>query len=62
MHGQYGAEPGGSPVERLIPAEESVMADRKYRIASIPGDGIGKEVVPEGLRVVEAAAGGSALS
>ena len=28
---------------------------RKYRIAAIPGDGIGKEVVPEGLRVLEAA-------
>ena len=27
-----------------------------HRIAAIPGDGIGKEVVPEGLRVVEAAA------
>ncbi|MBD5801896.1 D-malate dehydrogenase [Azoarcus sp. Aa7] len=27
-----------------------------HRIAVIPGDGIGKEVVPEGLRVVEAAA------
>jgi tartrate dehydrogenase/decarboxylase/D-malate dehydrogenase len=27
-----------------------------YRIATIPGDGIGKEVVPEGIRVVEAAA------
>src|SRR3954449_5615877 len=27
----------------------------KYRIATIPGDGIGKEVVPEGIRVVEAA-------
>ncbi len=27
------------------------------RIAVIPGDGIGKEVVPEGLRVLEAAAG-----
>ena len=26
-----------------------------YRIAIIPGDGIGKEVVPEGLRVLEAA-------
>ncbi len=26
-----------------------------YRIASIPGDGIGKEVVPEGIRVLEAA-------
>ncbi len=28
----------------------------KHRIAVIPGDGIGKEVVPEGLRVLEAAA------
>jgi len=27
----------------------------KHRIAVIPGDGIGKEVVPEGLRVLEAA-------
>lgn len=27
-----------------------------YRIAVIPGDGIGREVVPEGLRVLEAAA------
>lgn len=26
-----------------------------YRIATIPGDGIGKEVVPEGIRVLEAA-------
>ena len=26
-----------------------------YKIATIPGDGIGKEVVPEGIRVVEAA-------
>ena len=30
--------------------------DRTYRIASIPGDGIGKETVPEGLRVLDAAA------
>ncbi|MGE0005417.1 MAG: tartrate dehydrogenase [Parvibaculaceae bacterium] len=29
---------------------------RNYRIAVIAGDGIGKEVVPEGLRVLEAAA------
>jgi tartrate dehydrogenase/decarboxylase/D-malate dehydrogenase len=27
---------------------------KPYRIATIPGDGIGKEVVPEGLRVIEA--------
>ncbi len=29
--------------------------NRVYRIAVIPGDGIGKEVMPEGLRVLEAA-------
>jgi tartrate dehydrogenase/decarboxylase/D-malate dehydrogenase len=29
---------------------------RRYRIAVIPGDGIGKEVVPEGVRVLQAAA------
>jgi tartrate dehydrogenase/decarboxylase/D-malate dehydrogenase len=29
---------------------------RRYRIAVIPGDGIGREVVPEGVRVLEAAA------
>ena len=27
-----------------------------HRIAVIPGDGIGKEVVPAGMRVMEAAA------
>ena len=30
--------------------------DRTYRIAAIPGDGIGMETVPEGLRVLDAAA------
>jgi tartrate dehydrogenase/decarboxylase/D-malate dehydrogenase len=30
--------------------------NRVHRIAIIPGDGIGKEVVPEGVRVLEAAA------
>jgi len=29
--------------------------DKRHRIAVIPGDGIGKETVPEGLRVLEAA-------
>ncbi|HEY0565432.1 MAG TPA: tartrate dehydrogenase [Terriglobales bacterium] len=29
---------------------------KTYRIASIPGDGIGKEVVPEGIRVLQAGA------
>ena len=28
---------------------------KKYKIAVIPGDGIGTEVVPEGIRVLEAA-------
>ena len=28
---------------------------KKHKIAVIAGDGIGKEVVPEGIRVVEAA-------
>jgi tartrate dehydrogenase/decarboxylase / D-malate dehydrogenase len=32
------------------------QAKRIYKIAVIPGDGIGKEVVPEGVRVLEAAA------
>jgi tartrate dehydrogenase/decarboxylase / D-malate dehydrogenase len=31
-------------------------SNRTYRIAVIPGDGIGKEVVPEGVRVLEKAA------
>nr|WP_250809714.1 tartrate dehydrogenase [Neorhizobium tomejilense] len=33
----------------------SQKTNRIYRIASIAGDGIGKEVVPEGLRILEAA-------
>ncbi|RUM96991.1 tartrate dehydrogenase [Pseudaminobacter arsenicus] len=32
------------------------MTARQFRIAVIPGDGIGKEVMPEGVRVLEAAA------
>jgi isocitrate/isopropylmalate dehydrogenase len=27
---------------------------KNYRIAAIPGDGIGKEVLPEGIRVLQA--------
>ena len=33
-----------------------MATNRVYNVAVIPGDGIGKEVVPEGLRVLEAAA------
>jgi len=29
--------------------------EKRHRVAVIPGDGIGKEVMPEGLRVLEAA-------
>src|SRR6266478_5012751 len=38
--------------------------DKKFRIAVIPGDGIGNEVVPEGLRVLDrlAATSGGALA
>jgi tartrate dehydrogenase/decarboxylase/D-malate dehydrogenase len=32
------------------------QSNRRYKIALVPGDGIGKEVVPEGMRVLEAAA------
>ncbi|HEX5412208.1 MAG TPA: tartrate dehydrogenase [Terriglobia bacterium] len=34
---------------------------KTYRIALLPGDGIGKEVVPQAVRVLEAAADGFAL-
>ena len=30
--------------------------ERSYKIAALPGDGIGQETVPEGLRVLDAAA------
>jgi tartrate dehydrogenase/decarboxylase/D-malate dehydrogenase len=39
---------------RCVSVKEARM--KTHRIAVIPGDGIGKEVVPEGLRVLEAAA------
>ncbi|MBT2186810.1 tartrate dehydrogenase [Sphingobium nicotianae] len=32
-----------------------MTANRRYTVAVIPGDGIGKEVVPEGIRVLERA-------
>jgi tartrate dehydrogenase/decarboxylase/D-malate dehydrogenase len=35
---------------------EREMTRKTHRIAVIPGDGIGKEVMPEGLRVLQAAA------
>jgi len=29
------------------------MTDRRYSVALIPGDGIGREVMPEAVRVLE---------
>lgn len=37
-------------------SSSSSSSARSYRIAVIPGDGIGKETTPEGLRVLDAAA------
>ena len=37
-------------------AQRSASQTRPWRIAVIPGDGIGQEVMPEGVRVLEAAA------
>jgi tartrate dehydrogenase/decarboxylase / D-malate dehydrogenase len=36
--------------------ERRNMSNRIYDIAIVLGDGIGKEVMPEGVRVLEAAA------
>ena len=36
--------------------------NKTFHIAAIPGDGIGKEVMPEGIRVLQAAAGRFGLS
>jgi tartrate dehydrogenase/decarboxylase / D-malate dehydrogenase len=38
------------------------MSATNFRIAVIPGDGIGKEVVPEGIRVIDAAAARSGVT
>ena len=37
------------------------MTTKAYKIAVIPGDGIGKEVVPEAIRVLEGRGGSSIL-
>ena len=44
-----------APVDSIGQDERNVM--NRHRIAVIPGDGIGNEVVPEGIRVLEAVAG-----
>jgi tartrate dehydrogenase/decarboxylase/D-malate dehydrogenase len=35
---------------------QGAFTNRVYRVAVVPGDGIGREVVPEGIRTLEAAA------
>src|SRR5580765_2997812 len=50
--GRHLEAPGASP--RMLANRGDRM--KNHRIAVIPGDGIGKEVVPEGVRVLEAAA------
>jgi tartrate dehydrogenase/decarboxylase/D-malate dehydrogenase len=42
--------------KELQTMKEGATKDRTYRIAVIPGDGIGREVVPEGVRVLHEAA------
>jgi isocitrate/isopropylmalate dehydrogenase len=37
-----------------VPAKSKSKNSNALRIAVIPGDGIGHEVVPEGIRVLEA--------
>ena len=50
--------PPSPPEPQATPPERS-GAPSVYRIAVIPGDGIGTEVIPEGLRVLERLAEGS---
>jgi tartrate dehydrogenase/decarboxylase/D-malate dehydrogenase len=42
--------------DRALSNLQEARAMKPFKIAVIPGDGIGKEVMPEGLRVLEAAA------
>ena len=37
-------------------AKSAKARTERYRIAVIPGDGIGNEVIPEGMKVLEAVA------
>ena len=38
-----------------------MSVDHRHRVAVVPGDGIGREVIPAGLAVLEAAAGASGI-
>src|SRR5207245_7618151 len=50
------AAKGGLATIVCVSSAEEALKMTKHRIAVIPGDGIGKEVVPEGIRVLDAAA------
>jgi tartrate dehydrogenase/decarboxylase / D-malate dehydrogenase len=50
------ARPSRSADERFEPGPRPVAAMTSYRLAVIPGDGVGREVIPEGLRVLRRAA------
>ena len=45
-----------SPTLPTSVSSQPSLAARPFRVAVIAGDGIGKEVMPEGLRVLRAAA------
>jgi tartrate dehydrogenase/decarboxylase/D-malate dehydrogenase len=53
---RYGLSGVRNSLPRFVAEDSIIMSGNKHRIAVIPGDGIGKEVVPEGLRVLEIAA------
>ena len=46
----------GKVIPCCIPGNAVNTRSKPFRIAVIPGDGIGREVMPEGLRALQAAA------
>ena len=54
-----GAVERQSPARQLSRVRDASAAMKTYRIATVPGDGIGKEVVPAGQQVMQALGGGS---
>src|SRR5262249_46544112 len=45
-----------------LSARQRYMNDKRYKIAVIPGDGVGLEVIPHGKRVLDAIAGRHGVS
>nr|WP_279608723.1 tartrate dehydrogenase [Burkholderia gladioli] len=48
------SKPGAAGQPRHENEEALAMSEKVYRIAVIPGDGIGREVMPEGMRALDA--------